>query len=57
MYNMQEYLLLCMGRKIPGSVGSEYHGTALWDVKLDVPHTALAYLYSLGTDKCTSEVY
>ena len=54
---MQEYLLLCMGRKIPGSVGSEYHGTALWDVKLDVPHTALAYLYSLGTDKCTSEVY
>jgi hypothetical protein len=32
-----------MGKKIPGSVGSEYQGTALCDVMLDVPHSTLAY--------------
>jgi len=46
-----------MGKKIPGSVSTEYQGTALLDVKLDVPHRTLVYLYSLGRDKNRSKDY
>jgi hypothetical protein len=46
-----------MGKKIPGSVGNEYQGTALLDVMLDVPHRTLVYSYSLGRDKNRSEDY
>jgi len=43
-----------MGKKIPGSVGTEYQGTALWDVMLDVPHRTLVHSHSLGRDKSRS---
>jgi hypothetical protein len=57
MYNKQECLLLCVGKKIPGSVSTEYRGTALWDVMLDVPHRTSVYSDFLAEIKADFNIH